>query len=197
MIIYFIRHGESEGNVSRLLFGSTDYPLTEKGRRDAMEVKEKLRDVEIRRCYCSPMLRAYETAGICFSGTEIPIVCCPQLVEQDMGILENMSFAELVEAYPKELNDIMTNWTAFCPPEGEDFETVWSRATACIDGIIERGEDCAVVAHNGPLSMITAYLLDTAKQNAARYYSKHGCYSAIEIPDNARDMGGTLLFFNK
>lgn len=35
MRIYMVRHGESEGNAKRLIYGWQDYELTEKGEEDA------------------------------------------------------------------------------------------------------------------------------------------------------------------
>lgn len=197
MILYLIRHGQSTGNALALLYGSSDFPLTEAGRAQAMEVREKFPVSDIVRCYSSPLLRAYETAEICFDGTDIPIVCCPQLSEQDMGELEGMNFSELLEKQPEVMNSIMTDWTAFSPPGGETFYAVWQRVIACLEGILSRGENCAITAHNGPLSMITAYLLGSDPKNAARFYFRHGCYSAIDIPDTENGLGGTLLCFNK
>ena len=46
MILYLVRHGQSEGNVKRYFHGQTDYPLTEKGHEQAREVAEKLKDAK-------------------------------------------------------------------------------------------------------------------------------------------------------
>ena len=40
MKLYLVRHGESECNVQRRLYGRTDCSLTEKGCRQAREVGE-------------------------------------------------------------------------------------------------------------------------------------------------------------
>ena len=52
--LYLVRHGESECNVQRRLYGRTDCSLTEKGCRQAREVGEKLRDEKIDLCISSP-----------------------------------------------------------------------------------------------------------------------------------------------
>ena len=49
MILYLVRHGQSEGNVKRYFHGQTDYPLTDLGRRQAQEVAEKLREACLRK----------------------------------------------------------------------------------------------------------------------------------------------------
>ena len=86
MKIYFVRHGESEGNAKRELYGTRDYPLTEKGIADAKLVGEKLRDVPITRCYTSTLARAYTTAELALAGRDIEITRHDELMEQHFGI---------------------------------------------------------------------------------------------------------------
>ena len=66
MKLYLVRHGESECNVQRRLYGRTDCSLTEKGCRQAREAGEKLRGTGIGRCISSPLIRAAETARLAF-----------------------------------------------------------------------------------------------------------------------------------
>ena len=43
--LYFIRHGESEGNKIRAFLGHTDLDLTEKGHSQAQNTAEFLKDI--------------------------------------------------------------------------------------------------------------------------------------------------------
>jgi broad specificity phosphatase PhoE len=62
--LHFIRHGESELNVQQLFAGSTDTPLTDKGRRQARQAGRRARTLGIDHIIASPLSRALETAQI-------------------------------------------------------------------------------------------------------------------------------------
>ena len=75
MIIYIIRHGETDWNVLRKFQGRTDIPLNENGRQVAAWTKEGLKDVAFDLVYTSPLRRAKETAQIIVGDRQIPIIC--------------------------------------------------------------------------------------------------------------------------
>lgn len=61
--IYFVRHGECESNVKRLIAGSSDdSPLTAKGYEQAEQAALELKDKQIDVIVSSPLVRARETA---------------------------------------------------------------------------------------------------------------------------------------
>jgi broad specificity phosphatase PhoE len=61
--VYFVRHGESEGNIG-LHFQGYKSPLTERGREQARIVAERCMNVPIDAIISSSMKRAEETADI-------------------------------------------------------------------------------------------------------------------------------------
>ena len=73
--LYFVRHGESEWNVLGRICGSTDIPLTDRGREMARETGRKIVEegLKIDKIISSPLSRAYETATIIasFLGLEV------------------------------------------------------------------------------------------------------------------------------
>ena len=68
MKIYTVRHGQTEWNKKGLYQGKTDVPLNEEGKKQAMLVKEKLKDKKIDLIISSPLKRAKETAEIISDG---------------------------------------------------------------------------------------------------------------------------------
>lgn len=62
MVLYIVRHGQSERNVN--LSGPYDCPLTELGERQAQLTGEWLEGRGIEFLYCSPTIRALQTAEI-------------------------------------------------------------------------------------------------------------------------------------
>ena len=68
MLIYFIRHGESETNLNIRLTGWYDTPLTEKGIEDAKKAGEFLKNVHFDKVFTSDLKRAKKTADIALPG---------------------------------------------------------------------------------------------------------------------------------
>ena len=62
MELYLIRHGQSTSNRGDVRVA--DPPLTDLGREQALRAGAALSEIDIARLYCSPMLRALQTATI-------------------------------------------------------------------------------------------------------------------------------------
>ena len=88
--IYFARHGETVWNVENKICGMTDSPLTEKGRQQARELGQKVKEsgVHIDEILYSPLSRAADTAKAVAEATGLPARCEPRLREQCFGKYE-------------------------------------------------------------------------------------------------------------
>ena len=65
MKLIFVRHGESEANVLRVISNhSLPHALTGRGRGQAHRLAERVQGSDIVRIYCSAILRARQTAEI-------------------------------------------------------------------------------------------------------------------------------------
>ena len=110
MILYLVRHGQSVGNVRRTFHGWTDYPLTEEGRRQAREAAEKLRGVSFTRCCASDLKRAWDTALACLEGRDVIPEPCPDLREQFVGDIEDLTWAQMEERFPQYIHPYLEDW---------------------------------------------------------------------------------------
>jgi broad specificity phosphatase PhoE len=72
--VLIVRHGQSEGNLKELYYGSTDFNLTEKGRKQSLQIRDNLVGVigKIDTAIASGLKRSQETAKIIF-GIETPL----------------------------------------------------------------------------------------------------------------------------
>ena len=91
MILYIIRHGETDWNVRRLLQGRSNAQLNESGIFLAGVTGKALQDVPFSVCFSSPLDRAVDTAEIILKGRHVPIITDPLLYEMDFGVLEGKS----------------------------------------------------------------------------------------------------------
>lgn len=63
MKIYLVRHGQVPHNASHQ-YNTKDEDLTDIGINQALEVKEKIKDIDFDIIYSSPLIRAKHTAEI-------------------------------------------------------------------------------------------------------------------------------------
>ena len=194
MILYLVRHGQSEGNVKRYFHGQTDYPLTDLGRAQAREAAEKLKDANFTRCCASNLQRAWNTALACLeSHPDITPEVCEDLREHFVGDMEDMPWEEAERRFPGVPEKFIADWFHTVPPGGEDPQDMLRRVSRCIDAIIARGEDTLVVSHFGTMSLIAVHLgIMTEAEIIAKGFGQ-GCYTAVEITDGK----ATLLCLNK
>jgi len=71
-IIYFVRHGEAEGNVS-LRFQSPETPLTDIGHQQAMIVAKRCKGLDAELIISSSMARAKQTADYIKAETNLSV----------------------------------------------------------------------------------------------------------------------------
>lgn len=102
----YIRHGQTDYNVSDLWMGSIDAPLNFQGRIQARSAAIDLSRTVIKKIYSSPLVRAYETAQLIADKQGIlpPIIVLPGLRERCFGELEgsrkNVGVRNNLDWYP-------------------------------------------------------------------------------------------------
>lgn len=155
--LYIMRHGRTDWNVLKKLQGRTDIPLNEEGRAMAENARLEYADVHFDVCYCSPLVRARETAEIVLRGRNIPIIFDERLIEMSFGIYEG------VENAYKNPDCPMINF--FSAPEnyvpgkgGESFDELFARTGNFLHEVVEpklaEGKDVLIVGHGAMNSSI-------------------------------------------
>lgn len=103
--IYLFRHGETDWNVQKKFQGRTmAIPLNSKGIVQAEAIAGFFSDKIIPVIYSSPARRAYQTAEIVSKVTSSQILMEEGLQERSFGLLEGLTFSEIIKLYP-ELED--------------------------------------------------------------------------------------------
>ncbi len=88
MLIWLIRHGETEYNKEKRYQGQTDVPLSDEGRA---AIKRAPFNPDL--VYTSPLSRAAETAGILFP--DVPKVSVDGIKEMNFGVFEGRKYIEM------------------------------------------------------------------------------------------------------
>ena len=128
MILYLIRHGQTDQNLKKCLQGRNDVELNDYGRELAEKTAEGLKDVDFQMIFTSPLKRAAETAEIISRGRDIPLVYENRLLEISFGTYEGLCFGK--ENYnipdPEFMNFFEKPQDYITPPKGESFqEVIW------------------------------------------------------------------------
>src|SRR3989344_5621756 len=95
MIIYFVRHGETEWNKKGILQGHKDSPLTAKGVLGAKKIGKLLRNKNIEVIYSSDLGRCIQTAKIINGWLRIKLSETRMLRERNFGSLNGHSNKEV------------------------------------------------------------------------------------------------------
>lgn len=161
-ILTLVRHGETSANLAGVWHGSTDAPLTERGREQALRVARFLHESfgDASAVYSSPLLRARETAGAIASLLGLELRVDADLSEYHLGSWEGKTYRELHETH--RLWDEMRRDPDFAPHGGESPRAVTLRITAALRRIGggHAGERVIVVTHGGALSLALAAIVD-------------------------------------
>jgi broad specificity phosphatase PhoE len=154
MAIYLIRHGETEGNASRII-QLPDSPLSPRGIAQAERLAQSLAAQGISRIVSSDLPRATMTAAPLQRATGAPLLLDALLQERNFGDLRGTPYAQL---------DVDPFAPAYVPPNGESWETFYLRVERAWAVIRE-----AAIASGGHLAVVTHGLVCRAL--AARHLS--------------------------
>lgn len=144
MILYFVRHGESEANVARQFSNQNNeiHPLTAKGIAQAQALAEKLRSVPFVEVYASPMLRARQTAEIVNAPHGLPIQITTALREHDAGDLEGRMDPDAWDAYTRLFETwLVTRDLDARMPNGESFNEMRARFVPFLGNVVNKYEN--------------------------------------------------------
>ncbi len=128
MMLYIIRHGETEWNKVKRLQGQTDIPLAEEGIRLARETGEGMRDLPIDLVLTSPLTRAVQTAQLLTEGRDVPILTDERIIEISFGDWEGECILDS-DVLPADFRRLFYEdpMHCMCPPNGETFSDVRRR----------------------------------------------------------------------
>lgn len=93
-MIVLVRHGETDGNATRVLQGP-NVPLNARGIRQAGALAERLHGLGIARVVSSDLLRARMTAEPIAARAGLPIETSPLLQERNFGDLRGIPYSQL------------------------------------------------------------------------------------------------------
>lgn len=157
--IYLIRHAEAEGNLYRRVQGWYDGLVTENGYNQIDALRQRFDSIHVDAVYSSDLFRTKTTARAIYIPKKLELNTCQDLREINMGVLEDMTWAEADRKYPEQLYWFNQNDPHFSCPGGETFEQLRQRVSRAIQKIasIHPGETIAVFSHGMAIRNVLAF----------------------------------------
>jgi broad specificity phosphatase PhoE len=146
--VYLARHGQTAYNHEGRFQGQQEVPLDDTGRAQAAELAERARCYGFCALWCSPLLRARETADIVAAAIALEPKEDARLMETDAGDWTNLSFAEVRARTPELFDAFAAAQPDFAFPGGESFAEQEVRVDAALRDV-EAGELPALVVCHG------------------------------------------------
>lgn len=157
-MLYIMRHGKTDWNAKKKLQGRVDIPLNEDGIEMAKKAREEYKDVHFDICFCSPLMRAKQTAHLVLEGRNIPIIEDERLVEMSFGICEGVENYAHNQAYPIHILFERPQDYNIPVEGGESLQEVYARTGAFLKEVVEpllkQDKDILIVGHGAMNSSI-------------------------------------------
>ncbi|KIY23599.1 MULTISPECIES: histidine phosphatase family protein [Mesobacillus] len=157
--LYVIRHGETEWNKEKRSQGRLDSSLTEKGKKDARSLGDRLDNTEFCQIISSPSGRTLETARLVKGERMIPLTTDERLMEIDLGAWQGKTEEEVKSLYPEEFDAYWNEPERYKGVGGETFLQVQQRIIKFLKDLEETVTEGNILIVTHGVVMKTLYLL--------------------------------------
>ncbi|GAA2442304.1 bifunctional RNase H/acid phosphatase [Streptomyces macrosporus] len=181
--VVLLRHGETPLTPLKKFSGSggTDPALSEAGLRQAEAAAAALAARgTVQEVVSSPLTRCRQTARIVAARLGLKVEVDEDLRETDFGAWEGLSFAEVRERHPEDLDAWLADPEA-APTGGESFASVTRRVERARDRILDRypGRTVLVVSHVTPIKVLVRLALGAPPESLFRMELSAASLSAV------------------
>jgi probable phosphoglycerate mutase len=202
--LLLVRHGESTWNREHRIQGQLDPPLSDRGRRQAELLGQRLGGRRAHGLYSSDLTRAMETAAAVERATGIPLEPVAGLREIFLGEWEGLNTTEIAARFP----DGWARWTQELDwdlvPGGEGTAAFQARVAETMRALFARlpSGDAVVVTHGGVIQMVLHSVVGGSPRGAFLFRISNASITTIEqrrgrlIIDSVNDtshLDGTTL----
>ncbi|MEU5098393.1 bifunctional RNase H/acid phosphatase [Streptomyces sp. NPDC020996] len=179
-----LRHGETPLTPQKRFSGSggSDPSLSDVGREQAERAGAALaRRGTIQHIVASPLARTRETAGIVAERLGLEVSVDDGLRETDFGAWEGLTFAEVRERHPEDLNAWLVDPEAEPTGGGESFAATATRIAATRDKLTAAyaGRTVLLVTHVTPIKTFVRLALGAPPESLFRMELSAASLSAV------------------
>ena len=186
-MIIFLRHGQAENNVKRILAGRTDgVSLTKTGIEQADRIAEYLKPLDISAIYSSPIERASHTAKIVAENNSLDYQLDDRLIEIDMGKFTLMNYDDMFAKYGNVFLKFYENDPVIAEHKVETFPDVRKRVLDIVDYVIKKhgNQNVVLVTHMDPIKSILSVVMDLKPKTLFELVIANASLTIIKEQDN-------------
>lgn len=161
--IIFLRHGQAENNIKRLLAGRTPgVNLTPKGIDQAERIAQFLKPFNISTIYTSPIERAVKTAEIVAKHNSLDYKLDERLIELDMGKFTGMEYDTIFEKHGNVFFKFYDGELEIAHNGVETFAQVKNRVLSMLDHVlnVHNDENVLLVTHMDPIKAAISTIMN-------------------------------------
>ena len=153
--IIFVRHGETFGNLKKMIHGHTNGRLSKNGLSQAKKLAKRLSEENIDVIYSSDLTRAKQTAREIAHYHDVPLYYDKRIREKCYGIFERKKISTLAKA-EKQAGK---RYILFTPKGGESYKQVQKRASSFFKEVLAKNKDKTIlVVTHGNFIMLSILL---------------------------------------
>jgi broad specificity phosphatase PhoE len=145
------RHGQTADNANGLILGRRDPPLSDLGQRQADQLATDAVRHHIAALWCSPLLRARQTAAIVGAAVGVEPHMLDELIESARGDWEGRAQRTLAEQSPELFAAFEAGDPDFVFPGGESIGSQVQRTRRALSLVAAGPQPSLVVAHAGTI----------------------------------------------
>lgn len=203
MLIYIVRHGETNANDKGYLQGWSNDHLNENGRALAHITGKALRGIAFDECFSSTLDRAKETAEIILeeSGNDIPIRFDDRIKEVNMGEWERLKYRPGEREVDAEAIRLFFGEPGSFPgfPGGETLGQLCERTQDFLKELIARNDDKTYLISTHGVALRA--MLNMLYEDPDDFWHGHVPYNCavniIEVNDGeARLIGDDKIYYD-
>lgn len=152
MKLIVVRHGQTDGNVNKIMDGIRDIDLNSVGIKQAEGVQEKLKNINFDLVICSPLTRTRHTMEI-ININKAPVIFDERVKERDCGEFTGKPFTALDRDLYWNYNDKTKYESA------ESLTKMFERVYLFLDEIKVKYKNKTIllVTHEGVTKLINCY----------------------------------------
>ena len=189
--LLLVRHANIGPQYAGRYVGSTDVPAEPQGLQQARELAGLVQSRRPGRCFCSPLVRARQTAEAICESTSLRIEFDEDLCEVDFGEWEGKAFDEIAAEDPA----MVDRWAEFSDdftfPGGESVGGFLSRIHRAADRLAKDSADVVlVVTHAGVMRGMICHFLGLPSSNYLLFGVRHATCTTIELADGKGVLSG-------
>lgn len=190
----FMRHGEADNNVNRILVGRhIESHLTEIGRQQVRDTASYLKEILVDKVFVSPVIRARETAEIVCDVINMDYEIDERLYEIELGKLVGMNYEDIIEKHGNLFLKFYSGDEQMLDDYGvESFTSVKMRIKHLLDEAIERYPDKNIVfvTHLDPIKAAISLLLDLKPEALYQWHIRNAALTILKHESKIFSLSG-------